>query len=190
MQHHKPKPPRWFDIVLKKFCHPDVYEEIQGDLHEIFNRAVEKMGEGPARRQYVWNVLRSLRSSAFHPGSRTMDQRIIRMVVGMLVVPVGAFLLLVSYSMLLSWNLGTMILFWCYLLPVTAYYLPIKVTGRQDRFIKTTGGLLLFYGFMVFMTYSHYQSDYFVLMIICALVNLTGVGLVAFFRTGKIRQWQ
>jgi hypothetical protein len=112
---------------------------------------------------------------------------------GMFLVPFGLVFLLIPYSLLLGWshigwNLGTLGLFWLCLVPVVSYYLPIKLTGRQYRFIKTTGGLVLFYAFMVLMIYSHYQSDVFIFMIFSALLNLFGVGLVAFDRQAKIQQ--
>ena len=119
-----------------------------------------------------------------------MNQRKKRIIVGTLIAFVGSFLALIPYSLLFGWNLATSILFWLFLLPALSYYLPIKFTGREDRFIKTFAGLILFYGFMVFMIYYHYKSDFFVFMIFSAFINLMGVGLVACFRGQKIHQLQ
>ena len=57
-------PPRFADQLLEWFCAPHLLEEIQGDLHERFQRHVMLYGERIARRQYVWNVLSFIRPFA------------------------------------------------------------------------------------------------------------------------------
>ncbi|CAN5627425.1 ABC transporter permease [soil metagenome] len=51
------KPPRFADHLLKFFCAPHRYEEVQGDLHEEFAYQVRRLGERRARWRYVWDVL-------------------------------------------------------------------------------------------------------------------------------------
>lgn len=53
-------PPKWADRFLEWYCHPDVLEEIQGDIHEIFYRKSDK-NHRIARFQFVWNVIRFFR---------------------------------------------------------------------------------------------------------------------------------
>ena len=56
-------PPRWADRFLEWFCHPDLLEEIQGDIHELFAIREAERGQSAARRRFVWDVLRSFRLS-------------------------------------------------------------------------------------------------------------------------------
>jgi putative ABC transport system permease protein len=46
---------------LKWFCPTHLYEEIEGDLIQKFNRDVKKVGEKKARRRLLWNVIRFFR---------------------------------------------------------------------------------------------------------------------------------
>ena len=61
MQNH---PPRWAEHLLELFCAPHLLEEVQGDLHERFQRQVGLFGAKIARRQYVLNVLSFIRPFA------------------------------------------------------------------------------------------------------------------------------
>jgi putative ABC transport system permease protein len=54
MHHHSSR-------VLKWFCPPHLYEEIEGDLIQKFNRDVKTFGEGKAKRRLMWNVIRFFR---------------------------------------------------------------------------------------------------------------------------------
>ncbi|MEM1120708.1 MAG: ABC transporter permease, partial [Bacteroidota bacterium] len=58
-----PNPPKWANRFLEWFCHPDLLEEIQGDAYELFDARVKKNGLSTARRQFIWDVLRSFRLS-------------------------------------------------------------------------------------------------------------------------------
>lgn len=58
-----PVPPRWADRFLEWFCRPDLLEEIQGDVYELFDQRLEEKGAGAARRAFIWDVLRSFRLS-------------------------------------------------------------------------------------------------------------------------------
>ncbi|MFD2573042.1 permease prefix domain 2-containing transporter [Spirosoma soli] len=53
----RPTPPRTADRLLEWFCAPHLLEEVQGDLHERFQRNATLFGERSARRQYTWEVL-------------------------------------------------------------------------------------------------------------------------------------
>lgn len=46
---------------LKRFCPDHLFEEIEGDLIQKFNRDVKTFGERKARRRFVWNVTRFFR---------------------------------------------------------------------------------------------------------------------------------
>lgn len=58
-----PTPPRWADRFLEWFCHPDLLEEIQGDVYELFAIRQQSMNAKTARRRFVWDVFRSFRWS-------------------------------------------------------------------------------------------------------------------------------
>ena len=54
----KVHPPKWADRFLQWYCHPDLLEEIQGDVQELFYRRVQEEGLGNAKRKYLWDVIR------------------------------------------------------------------------------------------------------------------------------------
>lgn len=58
------QPPRWADRFLKWFCKPDLLEDLQGDLYEIFYHHCEQGNVRKARYTYAWLVFRSFRPSA------------------------------------------------------------------------------------------------------------------------------
>ena len=105
---------------------------------------------------------------------------------GTLIVPVVLFILLVPFSLLLKWNLLTLILFWFALIPILTLYLPGKVSKTKDHLFESLAGLMIFYGIMVFMIYDHHQSDYFQVMMISCLINLIVVNGVTFLRSSKL----
>lgn len=57
---NKPVPPRWADRFLQWYCRPDLLEEIQGDVYELYQRAATQR-KLKADVQFVWNVLRFFR---------------------------------------------------------------------------------------------------------------------------------
>ncbi|UFH56968.1 permease prefix domain 2-containing transporter [Spirosoma sp. KNUC1025] len=60
----KPQPPKLADRLLESFCAPHLLEEVQGDLHERFERDAQRMDYEQANRQYWLNVLGFLRPFA------------------------------------------------------------------------------------------------------------------------------
>jgi len=51
-------PPKWASRFLEWYCNPALLEEIQGDAHELYVRAVKRHGQRRAGLQYAWNVMR------------------------------------------------------------------------------------------------------------------------------------
>ncbi|MFN7261205.1 MAG: permease prefix domain 2-containing transporter, partial [Cyclobacteriaceae bacterium] len=47
--------------LLKWFCPPHLYEEIEGDLIQKFNREARAFGDNKAKRRLLWNVIRFFR---------------------------------------------------------------------------------------------------------------------------------
>ncbi|MEP5611587.1 MAG: FtsX-like permease family protein [Cyclobacteriaceae bacterium] len=61
----KKSPPGWLVSFLRWFCNADYLEEIEGDLHEIFNEKVDARGLQFARKTFVFDVLKFFRWSNF-----------------------------------------------------------------------------------------------------------------------------
>lgn len=55
------RPPKWVEGFLEWYCNPDILEEVQGDIDELFHRRVKEDGLQTARRKYVWDVVRFCR---------------------------------------------------------------------------------------------------------------------------------
>jgi len=47
--------------VLKWFCPDHLYEEIEGDLIQKFNRDLKQLGVAAANRRFLWNTIRFFR---------------------------------------------------------------------------------------------------------------------------------
>jgi len=54
-------PPKWAERFLRWYCNPDLLEEIEGDVSELFYQRLEDQSEKTARLKYVWDVLRFFR---------------------------------------------------------------------------------------------------------------------------------
>lgn len=59
----KTHPPRWADKILEEYCDPDLLDEIQGDLHEVFYVRVKTFGRHRAQLLFVKEVMLSLKWS-------------------------------------------------------------------------------------------------------------------------------
>lgn len=95
-----------------------------------------------------------------------------------MIVPVGLTFILVPFSLLIGWNLLSMLLFWLVLAPGLAIYFPVLLSGNKNRLFKSVWGLTIFYAIMVFMIYDHYRTDFFKLMIWSGAINLVLVSVI------------
>ena len=57
-------PPRWADRLLENFCNPQLLEEVQGDLYELYSEWVTEYGEQKANRLYLFHTLKFFRPFA------------------------------------------------------------------------------------------------------------------------------
>src|SRR5215218_4423152 len=55
------KPPRWAERFLDRYCRADLLEDLQGDLHEYFNRNIKSKGVLRAKFIYIVDVFKFLR---------------------------------------------------------------------------------------------------------------------------------
>ncbi len=67
-------PPRWAMRLLHWYCKPELLEDLEGDLLELFDRRVEAKGINAANRLFIWLVLRSFRWSAIKKNQTLKNQ--------------------------------------------------------------------------------------------------------------------
>lgn len=96
---------------------------------------------------------------------------------GTFIIPLGLTAVLVPFSLLIGWNIFTLLLFWFVLIPGISMNLPSLVSSNQNHLIETVLGLIIFYSIIVFMIYDHYQTDYFKAMIVSFVINLIVVAI-------------
>lgn len=111
-----------------------------------------------------------------------MKPKVILQLLEVLIVPVGIFAVLAMFSISVGWNLFTMLLFWFVFVPLLAYYLPALISKKATNPASSVIGLILLYAFMVLMIYDHFQTDYFVLMMISLIFNLGIVLMITWIR--------
>ncbi len=56
------RPPRWAERFLEWYCRPEMLEDLQGDLHEYFQRNIATKGLWPARLIYIIDAFKFFRS--------------------------------------------------------------------------------------------------------------------------------
>lgn len=61
MSVRQPHPPKWADRLLAWFCKDEVLENLQGDLHEIYHKRVNVLGESKANVLYLLDIISLLR---------------------------------------------------------------------------------------------------------------------------------
>lgn len=59
------QPPKWANRLLEWYCDPDLLEDLQGDLYEIFEHKLQTGRRWKANLAFGWLVIRSLRPSAW-----------------------------------------------------------------------------------------------------------------------------
>jgi hypothetical protein len=104
---------------------------------------------------------------------------------GTFIVPVVLAIVLVPYSLFIGWNLITLLLFWFVIIPALTIYSPTKVSNNKSHLFESLVGLIMFYAFMVFMIYNHYQTDYFQIMMLSCVVNIILISTITGFKRVK-----
>lgn len=95
------------------------------------------------------------------------------------IMPLGIFLVLMPYSLLIGWSLTSLVIFWFVIIPCLAVLIP-RLILKKYHFTHPILGLLIFYTLMVWGIYDHWQSDYFLIMIVSLLVNILTVTLAVY----------
>lgn len=70
----KAQPPKWADQFLAWFCRPELLEDLQGDLHELFHEKVSEGKDGMAKWLFIWWVFRSFRLDVIRNLSFSLNQ--------------------------------------------------------------------------------------------------------------------
>lgn len=74
MEDHKnTSPPKIFLRFLNWFCHPDLVEDVEGDLMELFEERLAKSGQRKAKNLFAWDVVK-----LFRPGIIGRNENIYR----------------------------------------------------------------------------------------------------------------
>src|SRR5688572_15659478 len=69
------KLPAWAFRFLKWFCPEHLYEEIEGDLIQKFERDTKKAGVQKAKRRLIWNTVRFFRPEIVFRNNLSIDLR-------------------------------------------------------------------------------------------------------------------
>jgi hypothetical protein len=104
---------------------------------------------------------------------------------GSLLTALGIAIVFVPFSVLLGWNIVTLVLFWLVITPALAIYIPTRVSKNPRHLFESLTGLSLFYAVIIFMIYEHYKSDYFQMMMVSYVLNI--IMIVAIHATRKAR---
>jgi hypothetical protein len=106
----------------------------------------------------------------------TLKTPLIKLGKMIILVPLFTLVIMGVYSWLFGWNLLTASGAWLILVPLAVFSLSNLVGLRKIR--QSGISILCFYAWMVFGTYDHYQSDFFVLMMLSMLYNALIIVLV------------
>lgn len=66
--------PIWAERLLRALCPDELYEQIEGDLIEIYNYEVKTVGRRKAKRGLLWSVVRFCRPGIFLRNKLSMNQ--------------------------------------------------------------------------------------------------------------------
>ena len=102
----------------------------------------------------------------------TKKQNYFEFVKMILVIPFCVGMVLAAFSLLLGWNLITLIIFWFIIVPLLSLYLSSKLLGKENEVSSGMISMTSFYAIMVFMIYRQAESDFFKIMMVSFLYNL------------------
>ncbi|MEX2231293.1 MAG: hypothetical protein WD824_03990 [Cyclobacteriaceae bacterium] len=95
-------------------------------------------------------------------------------------IPACVFLALILSSLVPGFEPIKFFLLWFIIFPGIILYLSAMLLRERNKMWKSIVSLTSFYGFMVFMIYKHYQSDFFTLMMASFVWNFFVMILVMF----------
>ena len=108
-----------------------------------------------------------------------MDYNVANKALRILSAPVILFILLFPFGFITGWNLTTLVIYWFFLTPFVAEYVPTIFSKDKNQLVESLTGMLIFYSFMVLMTYKHYQTDMFFIMLVSCGINLGSITVIS-----------
>lgn len=167
VNHRQPTLPR---TILRRFLRPELLEEVQGDMDENYYSRLHTTTKRKADLNYWYQTFNYLRPFALHMGFWKL--------LSILIVPLALVLVLVPYSLILGWNIVTLLIFWFIIIPAIAIHTPSLILKYKRHPYESVLGLVIFYLFMAFMIYEHFHSDFFKVMTVSCLLNLLLVSAI------------
>ncbi|MEQ8239861.1 MAG: ABC transporter permease [Cyclobacteriaceae bacterium] len=70
------QPPKWATNLLAWYCRPELLEDLEGDLFELFDYQCKKYGSQKANWFFIWYVFRSFRPSTLRFFNSTQTKRL------------------------------------------------------------------------------------------------------------------
>ena len=95
-----------------------------------------------------------------------------KQILGIAGVLVGLALILIPFSLIIEWNVISLIFFWFLIVPLISFIIPRIIPSNRLKLFQSIIGMILFYGIMIFMIYKQSETDYFRVMAISGIVNL------------------
>jgi len=111
-----------------------------------------------------------------------------------IVIPIAAttlvlMLSLVAFSFLLKytigWDLFTAFFFWFLMVPMISVEVPKMHRQGASGGIAPIVSVILFYLFVIFMIYSHYRTDFFIVMIVSLGLNSLVLSILSSPQSGS-----
>lgn len=103
--------------------------------------------------------------------TRITARSLLPSLVTVVVIPFCVFLLLALCSFVTKGNVVALLLFWFFICPSFTLFLSSKILKERHRVWKALVSLVVFYAFMVFMIYKHFESDVFAVMMLSFVWN-------------------
>lgn len=89
-----------------------------------------------------------------------------------LIIALILFLVMAAIGLIMGGNSPLSFGFWFFIVPVIAITIPSIISKNTYSIILLASiGSLLFYTFVIFITYKHYQTDYFKVMMASMIWN-------------------
>ncbi|MGC1240152.1 MAG: hypothetical protein WA874_01125 [Chryseosolibacter sp.] len=100
-----------------------------------------------------------------------------------IVIPLCVFVVMVPYSLLIGWSLVTASVFWLLVFPAVTLYLCSRFLRDDNSDWMGMIAMASFYLFMALMSHWNNHTDFYTVMTICVIYNMSIMGLILL--TGK-----
>jgi len=111
-----------------------------------------------------------------------MNYKIAYRALGIISVPVTLLILLLPFSFITGWNSATLVVYWIFITPFVAEYVPTLFSKNKNQLQHSVVGMLIYYSFVAFMIFKHYQTDMFFIIMLSCLINLGSITLISYVK--------